>query len=51
MYGAAVNFPQYDVTRDGQSFVMLQPEGEGTDVVVVLNWFAQLRAGKGGTAK
>ncbi len=46
-YGASQLRAQYDVTPDGQSFVMVKPERETEDVVVLLNWFAQLRASKG----
>jgi len=33
----------YDVTRDGKTFVMLQPvQGTAQTVFVTLNWFEQL---------
>lgn len=45
-------FPAYDVTRDGQSFIMVKPESESPqNIVVVLHWFEQLRAGKRGAAE
>ena len=34
----------YDVTRDGRTFVMLQPvQGTAQTVFVTLNWFDQMR--------
>jgi Tol biopolymer transport system component len=37
----------YDVTRDGRTFVMLQQvQGTAQSVFVTLNWFDQLRAGR-----
>ena len=34
----------YDVTKDGRTFVMLQPvQGTAQTVFVTLNWFDQLR--------
>ena len=35
----------YDVTADGQRFLMVKPrtEEEGREVVVVLNWFEVLK--------
>jgi serine/threonine-protein kinase len=40
--------PDFDVTPDGQHFVMFAPEGEGalmarTHVILVFNWFEELR--------
>ena len=38
----AVTYPNYDVTRDGQSFIMVQPTTSNDQtVVVLLNWFDQ----------
>ena len=34
----------YDVTADGQKFVMLESLEEDTNVVVVTNWFEELKA-------
>ena len=36
-------FRSYDVTRDGQAFVMVRSPKPLGDFVVVLNWFDQLR--------
>jgi serine/threonine-protein kinase len=36
-------YRDYDVTRDGRSFVMIQALGEAQDVIIVLNWFRHLR--------
>ena len=42
-----VTFPNYDVSSDGQRFLMLkaseQPEGAPTQMNVVLNWFEELK--------
>ena len=37
---------QYDVTRDGR-FIMTQGPQSSNDMIVVLNWFDQLRARRG----
>ena len=42
-YRYARNRPQYDVTPDGQRFVMIR-ENSATQVVYVENWFAELLA-------
>jgi eukaryotic-like serine/threonine-protein kinase len=40
-------FPKYDVTPDGQRFLMLKPsesaEAAATQINVVLNWFEELK--------
>jgi serine/threonine-protein kinase len=37
---ANATYPNYDVTRDGQSFIMVQPKSASDQtVVVLLNWF------------
>src|SRR6059036_1854079 len=44
--GSYVNDPvyrSYDVTRDGQAFVMVRSPKPSADFIVVLNWFDQLR--------
>ena len=44
--GARPGFPEYDVTADGQRFVMVQlmePESAPTQINVVLNWFEELK--------
>ena len=37
--------PNFDVSPDGQRFLMLKPEEEATatQIVVVLNWFEELK--------
>jgi dipeptidyl aminopeptidase/acylaminoacyl peptidase len=36
--------PQFDVTADGQRFLMLRPEGAAqASIIVVQNWFDELR--------
>jgi hypothetical protein len=47
---AGAIYPNYDVGRDGRSFVMVRPDQAGSQtVMVVLNWFANLAhaAGRG----
>ena len=39
-------FRSYDVTRDGQAFVMVRSPKPMGDFVVVLNWFDQLRVAR-----
>jgi serine/threonine-protein kinase len=41
-YGAGITIPNYDVTPDGQSFVMVKDEVAGGRLHVVLNWFTDL---------
>jgi hypothetical protein len=42
--------PNYDVTRDGQRFVMVKDESSAGRLRVVLNWFSELtRLAPGGT--
>jgi hypothetical protein len=41
-----VTFPNYDVSRDGQRFLMLKAAGEdegGRQIVVVQNWLEELK--------
>jgi hypothetical protein len=42
-YRAARNRPQYDVTPDGQRFLMIR-ENAASQVVYVENWFTELLA-------
>jgi hypothetical protein len=39
-------YPNFDITRNGQSFIMVQSkvESAATQLVVVLNWFEDLKA-------
>ena len=39
-YGAGITIPNFDVTLDGQRFVMVKPESGAGRLNVVLNWFA-----------
>ena len=43
--GGVTYFRNYDIASDGQRFLMLQLEGESapTELVVVLNWFEELK--------
>ena len=36
--------PNYDVTHDGQRFVMIQVPGSSSHLIVVVNWFEELKA-------
>jgi len=42
-----ITFPAYDVTPDGQRFLMLKPSEQAqaarTQINVVLNWFEELK--------
>lgn len=38
------DYAEYDVTRDGPGFVMISGARGPTHLIVVLNWFGQLRA-------
>ena len=40
--------PNYDVTRDGQTFIMIRPVEENRRLVVVVNWIDELRRRTGG---
>ena len=42
-YGAGITIANYDVTRDGQRFVMVKDESTAGRLNVVLNWFEELR--------
>jgi len=46
--GASVP-PPFDVSPDGKRFLIYEPAGDTTDerIVVALNWFAELRPGRG----
>jgi serine/threonine-protein kinase len=35
--------PTYDLTRDGRRIIFAQPAGEEAELVVVLNWFTEVR--------
>jgi serine/threonine-protein kinase len=39
-YGAGITIPNFDVSRDGQRFIMVKPESGAGRLNVVLNWFA-----------
>ena len=43
-YGAGITIPNFDVSRDGQRFVMVKPESGAGRLNVVLNWFANRAA-------
>jgi hypothetical protein len=46
-FDQAGRYRDYDVTRDGQTFVMLQPaQSTALSVFVTLNWFDQFRRRK-----
>ena len=33
----------YDVSLDGQRFLMIKEEGQGSEINVILNWFEELK--------
>ena len=38
--GAGITISNFDVSRDGQRFIMVKPESGAGRLNVVLNWFA-----------
>ncbi|MGI8620046.1 MAG: protein kinase domain-containing protein [Gemmatimonadaceae bacterium] len=44
-------FAQYDVAPDGSHFVTVQGDQGARDLIVVLNWFDQLRSKRGGAQR
>ncbi len=42
-YASDIYHPNYDVTPDGQHFVMIRPVAENRQVVLVVNWLQELR--------
>ena len=42
-FGIGVTTPNYDVSADGQRFVMVKGESGSGRLNVVLNWFEELR--------
>jgi serine/threonine-protein kinase len=42
--GSGAANPNYDVTADGQRFVMIQAPVAPTSLIVIVNWFEQLRS-------
>ena len=46
-YGAGITIPNYDVSPDGQRFIMVKPESGAGRLNVVLNWFADRRSAAG----
>jgi hypothetical protein len=43
-YGATITIANYDVSRDGQRFLMVRNTTESSHLNVVLNWFEELKA-------
>ena len=41
-FGAGITIPNYDVTRDGQHFIMVKEEAGAGRLNVVFNWFTEL---------
>jgi hypothetical protein len=41
-YGAGITIANYDVTSDGERFVMVKDEGSAGRLHIVLNWFSDL---------
>jgi hypothetical protein len=38
-YGAGITISNYDISRDGQRFIMVKPESGAGRLNVMLNWF------------
>ena len=38
-YGAGITIPNYDISRDGQRFIMVKPEAGAGRLNVLMNWF------------
>ena len=47
MFRSDLNHPQYDVSPDGERFLMIRPVGGELSVVLVLNFLDELREGGG----
>jgi len=43
-FGTGITFAQYDVSPDGQHFVMIKGTADSGRLNVVLHWFDELRA-------
>jgi len=46
--GSGGAYPNYDVAPDGQRFALIQAPTASSNIVVVLNWFEDLKARLGG---
>jgi eukaryotic-like serine/threonine-protein kinase len=42
-FGAGITMANYDVTRDGQRFIMVKDESGAARLNVILNWLSELR--------
>jgi len=42
-YGAGITMANYDVTQDGQRFIMVKDESGAARLNVILNWLSELR--------
>jgi serine/threonine-protein kinase len=42
-YGAGITMANYDVTKDGQRFIMVKDESGAARLNVILNWLSELR--------
>ena len=43
-FGSAQTIPNYDVSPDGQRFVMVKDDSASGRLNIVLNWFEELKA-------
>ena len=41
-FGSGITIANYDVTRDGQPFIMVKDESAAARLHVILNWFTDL---------
>jgi hypothetical protein len=42
-YGAGITMANYDVTQDGQRFIMVKDESGAARLNIILNWLSELR--------
>jgi hypothetical protein len=42
-FGSAQTIPNYDVSPDGQTFVMVKDDSSSDRLNIVLNWFEELK--------
>jgi hypothetical protein len=42
-YGSGITIPNYDVSADGQQFLMVKGQAGASRLNVVLNWFEELK--------
>jgi hypothetical protein len=43
-FSGGTRHASYDISRDGKSFLMLKPDDDNLELIVVSNWLAEPRA-------